>query len=342
MRSFAGTVMSLLTYPTSSVLLDEPEAFLHPPQARRLAQVLARDVTADCQIIVATHSDAFVRALLDATEERITLARIVREGDVNKITVLDQKQLGMMWADPLIRTSDILSALFHDAAILCEGDSDARFFGMLMEATRQGNRDIDARFFHLGGKDKIPVVARALRSINIPVVAIVDIDILSDSNKFLQLFEAMGGDKSLVQKDVRELIRLVNERKGKLTGRELAIELKRLAEEVESATDVPQQSRNKLLELGKASSNWQRVKQDGFRALNAQIFARLSASCKAIGILINPEGELEGFYRTISNSRKSDWLTEVIGKDFAQDPTLEDARRFADEIRSVSRAATSR
>jgi hypothetical protein len=40
-RSFVGTIMALLVDPKSLVLLDEPEAFLHPPHAYRLAGELA-------------------------------------------------------------------------------------------------------------------------------------------------------------------------------------------------------------------------------------------------------------------------------------------------------------
>jgi predicted ATPase len=74
--------MSLLVHPTSAILLDEPEAFLHPPQARRLAEIVANEVPGECQVIIATHNDAFVRALLDASAERVILARIVREGAI--------------------------------------------------------------------------------------------------------------------------------------------------------------------------------------------------------------------------------------------------------------------
>lgn len=77
MRSFAGTAMGLLVHPTTAILLDEPEAFLHPPQARKLAQVIATEVPGECQVIVATHNDAFVRALLDFSGERLVLEPVL-------------------------------------------------------------------------------------------------------------------------------------------------------------------------------------------------------------------------------------------------------------------------
>jgi len=43
-------------------LLDEPEAFLHPPQMRRLSETLSSEVKG--QLIVATHSSDILRGFL--------------------------------------------------------------------------------------------------------------------------------------------------------------------------------------------------------------------------------------------------------------------------------------
>jgi hypothetical protein len=163
----------------------------------------------------------------------------------------------------------VLSALFHEAAIICEGDSDVRFFSALLDATRNERRNPDSGFYHVGGKDRIGSVVRALRAVRIPVVALVDIVALSDRAKFLQLFEALGGKRS---DDVADLIRLVGGRKGQLTGSELAVELRRIATECENETQVPNALKDKLQDMVKSSSNWGRVKRDGMRALDAPFF----------------------------------------------------------------------
>src|SRR5665213_4132344 len=41
-----------------------------------------------------------------------------------------------------------------------------------------------------------------------------------------------------------------------------------LGAEVEASAEVPSRTRNKLLELGRAGSSWQRVKHGGYRALD--------------------------------------------------------------------------
>jgi predicted ATP-dependent endonuclease of OLD family len=71
-------MLGLLIHPRHIVLFDEPEAFLHPPQARRLAEVAVSETPSNCQIVAATHSDEFLRAMLDASEERVIVARLTR------------------------------------------------------------------------------------------------------------------------------------------------------------------------------------------------------------------------------------------------------------------------
>jgi predicted ATPase len=43
MRSFVGVLLNAFISKHSVLLIDEPEAFLHPPQARLLAQLFAID-----------------------------------------------------------------------------------------------------------------------------------------------------------------------------------------------------------------------------------------------------------------------------------------------------------
>jgi hypothetical protein len=54
-RSFVGAALAALVGTHPVMLIDEPEAFLHPPQARRLGSILAESATASSrQIILAT------------------------------------------------------------------------------------------------------------------------------------------------------------------------------------------------------------------------------------------------------------------------------------------------
>lgn len=341
MKTFAGLLLMLLVRPKPLLLIDEPEAFLHPPQIRRLAEAMV-DGSISSQIIVATHSDDFVRALLDHSGERVTVARIERVGNRNPTSVLSSAEVVNLWVDPLLRTSDVLSALFHEAAIICEGETDARFFRALLDATKGDGRNPDVRFYHFGGKDRIPSIAKALRAINVPVLVIVDIDVLSSSAKFIQLYESLGGTPDDVKEDLRLIGQSVSARKGQLTPVELAVELQRLADQLKSATTISDKLRNELSNIVRSTNNWQKIKEAGYRALGdasvIQAFERVYQKGKQLGILINREGELEGYCRDISRKDKSEWLALILQRNLYNESALTDARNFAQELRECLEA----
>jgi ABC-type polar amino acid transport system ATPase subunit len=69
-RSFLGVLLHTLVVDRDIILIDEPEAFLHPPQANLLGRILATEVPNPRQLIVSTHSADFLRGALDAPNSR--------------------------------------------------------------------------------------------------------------------------------------------------------------------------------------------------------------------------------------------------------------------------------
>jgi len=77
MRSFATVLLYVLVADTHSIqFLDEPEAFLHPPQARLLGELIARERKAKSQLFIATHSTDILDGLIagGASKVRILVA----------------------------------------------------------------------------------------------------------------------------------------------------------------------------------------------------------------------------------------------------------------------------
>ncbi|RXK86005.1 hypothetical protein ESB13_04125 [Filimonas effusa] len=56
MKTFAGVFMSLFAEEYNINIIDEPEAFLHPPQALLLGQMMGRELDSDKQLFIATVS----------------------------------------------------------------------------------------------------------------------------------------------------------------------------------------------------------------------------------------------------------------------------------------------
>ena len=68
-------------------LIDEPESFLHPPQANIMGRIIGRTLSANQQAFISTHSEEIIKGLLDVCPERVKIIRITRENDSNNFSV---------------------------------------------------------------------------------------------------------------------------------------------------------------------------------------------------------------------------------------------------------------
>ena len=175
MRSFASVILHLLASRTPSILfLDEPEAFLHPPQARLLGEIIATDSSARAQLFVATHSPDVLHGLIGVAPEHLRVVRMQRDGAVNRVKELNKDTLKEISRNPLMKYSSVLSGVFHERVVICEADSDCMFYSSLLDIPEvHGNRYPDVLFIRANGKHPMPTLAKALVSLDVPVEVIV-------------------------------------------------------------------------------------------------------------------------------------------------------------------------
>lgn len=86
-RSLAGLLINLMMPNYSLFLIDEPEAFLHPPQARTLGSIMP-DLLKEKQAFISTHSIDLIKGLLTSARDRVKIIRITRNGNTNQILCL--------------------------------------------------------------------------------------------------------------------------------------------------------------------------------------------------------------------------------------------------------------
>jgi len=122
---------------------------------------------------------------------------------------LPAETLSKLMRDPLLRSTGVLSALFHRAAVICEGDSDCAFYQELNERLRRqaearaedgpspGSYIRDAVFINAHGKHSVHRIVSALRGCGVPAAAVVDLDLLVDKKVVPTLLEAQGADDSV-------------------------------------------------------------------------------------------------------------------------------------------------
>ena len=341
MRSFVGVLLATLVGRESVLLIDEPEAFLHPPQAHLLGSTLAHERADGRQLFLATHSADLLRGVLDSESRNVRVLRLTRQGSTNAVHVLDNAHIRELWADPLLRYSNILDGLFHECVVVCESDGDCRFFAAvynsLHDSESESARRLDVMFTHCGGKARLPVVIRALKEVHVPVKAVADFDILSDEKPLREVVEALGLEWSEVEHDWKCVKGAIDSKKPELNTTEIA-------EEIHSVLDgitepfFPKNAKDKIQSVLRRSSPWATAKSVGKAFVPSgdpsQACERLLKTLRSAGLHVVEVGELEGFARTIGGHGPK-WVNEALQRDLHKDPELDSAREFVEQLLST-------
>ena len=203
LKNYISLFLTLKIPEKSVLLLDEPEAFLHPPLARQVGELIGSVVDENKQIFVSTHSVEVLKGILSTCQD-INILRITQPCDKkNIITKLDEKVLNNILIKPLLRVSQTMDGLFCDRVIITEAEADEIFYQELIEKI---NPQSGIHFVHGQGKSNITTIAKCYRSVNVNYDIIVDFDLLrqqDDLNKYFDLmnFESQE-EKESYQKSV--------------------------------------------------------------------------------------------------------------------------------------------
>ena len=216
-RSLAGLLMNVMMPNYSMFLIDEPEAFLHPPQARTLGSILP-NLMQDKQTFISTHSIDLIKGLLTSARDRVKIIRITRTGDTNIIKHLEQADVDLIWDDPIMRHSNMIDCLFYEHTVLCESDSDCQLYSLALEYLKSKNdQRADTLFIHCGGKGRMHLIARELRALGVDYRIIPDLDVFNDRGIVKGLVEANGGDWAQFHQDYDMLAQAMNVPGGTMT-----------------------------------------------------------------------------------------------------------------------------
>jgi putative ATP-dependent endonuclease of OLD family len=163
-----------------TVLIDEPEMFLHPQAQRHFHTILVGLVEdGRTQVIYSTHSPIFADAVrfesLRLVRRPPSKSTMVALADAESRAALDTAKA----ATKLLTEYDTTrsEALFANAVLLVEGKADAI---AVRAVAKRLKIDLDARnltVMECGGKSSIPFHARLCRSLSIPVCVLFDEDV---------------------------------------------------------------------------------------------------------------------------------------------------------------------
>ena len=346
MRSFAAVTLHVLAGRTHSIqFLDEPEAFLHPPQARLLGRYITESKIGNSQLFIATHSTDALEGLIEGGSDRVRIVRLRREGDINHVRELDKQRTGDVAKDALARFSRVFDGIFFEHVFVCEADADCMFYQSILDLPSiSGDRRPDALFVHASGKHRMARLADTLRSLDVPVSVIADIDILNEEGTFRNLFEKLDGNWKEVLPHWEAVNNAVVSQRPPRNAEQVKERILGELEDVAGRGDFPKEKERAIKQAFKDASPWGAMKGSGRSALpSGEAISHFDRLCKKCGdhrLWIVPVGELEGFCRSVG-SHGPRFVERVLEeRHLEEDSELREARDFVKEIWAKAKPAS--
>lgn len=273
--SFVGVALSLLLSKRKVILLDEPEAFLHPAQARRLGGWIAeRSEEFPSQVIIATHDSDFLAGVLSGGSD-ISLFRLNRPSMKTYYHRIPPSVTTKLTGDKLPSSQRVQQTIFHKGGVVVEGGSDRAVYQMV--AFEDVDQE-DLLFVDALSKEAIKKVAEILSDSNVPVAAIADLDVLNNHYTLKQLLMSLP--------DVNEY---------------------------EDIQEVMEKRRTVDEEVRSTEDEWDHVKENGIDGIPESVreeAREIIDEVQRVGLFITDVGELEGWMDL--GVSKSEWPIEAL------------------------------
>lgn len=182
-KAYTGILANVLGHNSKICLIDEPEAFLHPPLAKKLGKELSNiSLTDDTNIFIATHSADFLMGCISSGTP-LNVIRLTYKNGKSTARILPQEKILPLMRNPLLRSTGVLNSLFYECVVVTEADSDRAFYQEINErllAENDSRGIADCLFINAQNKQTIWDIVKPLRDLGIPTLGIADIDFIKD------------------------------------------------------------------------------------------------------------------------------------------------------------------
>jgi len=182
-KAYTGIITEVMAGDPRVILIDEPEAFLHPSLAAKLGQEVARAaLSADKRVFASTHSPQFLMGCIQSGAP-INIVRLTYRSGIATARNLPSSKVLELMRHPLLRSTGVLSGLFYEFVVVTESDTDRAFYQEVNERLLQFKPDLgipNCLFINAQNKQTVHTLIRPLRKLGIPSVGIVDVDILKE------------------------------------------------------------------------------------------------------------------------------------------------------------------
>lgn len=182
-KAFTGMITEMIAGDPLVLLVDEPEAFLHPALSFKLGKELSNiTIGSEKRLFVSTHSPNFVMGCIQSGAP-VTIVRLTYRDNVPTARILPNSDILRLMRNPLLRSTGVLSGLFYEFVVVTESDTDRAFYQEINERLLKYAPDKgipNCLFINAQNKQTVRTIIKPLRELGIPVAGIVDIDVLKE------------------------------------------------------------------------------------------------------------------------------------------------------------------
>lgn len=194
-KAFTGMVTEMIAGDPTVLLVDEPEAFLHPSLSFNLGKEVSGIMSGtQKRLFVSTHSSNFVMGCIQSGAP-VNIVRLTYKNNAATARILPNEDILRLMRNPLLRSTNVLSGLFYEAVVVTESDADRAFYQEINDRLlkhSEGRGISNCLFLHAQNKQTIKTIVKPLRELGIPVAGIVDIDVLKDGGRVWTSFLDSG------------------------------------------------------------------------------------------------------------------------------------------------------
>ena len=318
-RSYVGILLHLIGDMRPVTTIDEPEAFLHPPQARSLGIELALAAkNRGRQVFVATHSLDLIKGALSSNKDNIMIIDLDhKRKKQDRLHIVNPEVVREFTESPILLHTGALDALFYEEVVICEADADIMFFKWFLDKYSNDRRRKE-RFWISGyGKSGIPKIMEDMVHLGRMPKAIFDLDVLLSPEILRSVADLLNIDIAAHETTIRELPSRVRVPSASQALKDIREALE--GEGGDAATDEDakatlQSLRRKIDGVGKSNA----LKTNGLNAFprgqfRASVESLLALFCKH-GVLILSEGEMENLCPSTGRHGPS-WVRSVLKND---------------------------
>ncbi|MFV1965825.1 MAG: AAA family ATPase [Pirellulaceae bacterium] len=341
-RSYLAVILGMLLGQGRIILLDQPDAYLHPEQARCLGRWISQNAARlGCQVFVSTHGSALLNGLLEGETDMIIL-RLQRTATAISAHAVPADVSNALAHSPLLAYQNTIECLLRDGVIVVPETEDRVIYETVAKRILEAP---NLSFVHTHGSRNLGVVTSILRRAGIPTCVVTQLDALRTEAGFCELVQAATGqDPPSPWLATRE--RLARHVEGMFNQRELSAG----AHEVESFLEEFKTG-NRKNGLGTqptplavdSNSKWARLQRKHLSSLPHEVrvwVEELLDDLKQKGIFVSPKGGFQGWIPVdVAGNDKEIWLAKAV-QSLHRGECPADLRAFVSDIVAHARALT--